>query len=315
MYTLPKETLLYFITAEGLQGVESIPITAETLATEQQVLGQLSDFRRYETAWKSEAWRRLSEAFTSPLSRYLKREHIVCLIPAGFWHFLPLHACWRDGSPLIETNPVYYGPSSAVLSRPGDSQRQWQTCLSVGVEFEQEAAWVAEWLGARGALVGPGAHPQAVLGNLQKADVVHFSCHGAYNPWRADESGVLLAYHSWLTPALIEGGSTNADLVTLSACETAFDFVTAANDMVGLDQAFLNMGAVSVLGTLWAVDADATEIFVRAFYENLTGTRGSQVKHMSKAHALQAAVAQVRSNPDFNHPFFWAAFKLTGGWQ
>jgi tetratricopeptide (TPR) repeat protein len=314
MYTLPAETLLYFITADGLQGVEHIPITAETFEAENHIIGKLGDFRLHEAAWRSETWLRLSEAFTGALSRYLQPKQLVCLIPAGFWHFLPLHAGLLDGRPLIERHPVYYGPSSGVLSRPGDGQRRLDNCLSVGVEFEQEAAWVADWFGVKGALLGPMAHLHTVIRSIRKADLVHFSCHGSYNPWRGSESGVLLEYQSWLTPSLIEEGATDADLVTLSACETAFDFVTAANDMVGLDTAFLNMGTVSVLGTLWAVDAEATEIFVRAFYENLTGSKGSKLKRMSKAHALQAAVAQVRRNSGSEHPFYWAAFKLTGGW-
>jgi hypothetical protein len=314
MYMLPTETLLYFVTTDGLQGVERITRILETPPTDYELLGKLGDFQVHQKAWSSDTWSNLSDAFTRSLCKYLQPNQIICLIPAGPWHCLPLHACLLDGRPLIETHPVYYGASSAILSNPGNAKRRVDTCLSVGVEFEEEAAWVADWFESKLAFLGSMAYPEAILRMISKVDLVHFSCHGSYNPLSGDESGVLLGYQSWLTPALIEGGTTDADLITISACESAFDFVTAGNDMVGLDQAFLNMGAASVLGTLWPVDAEATEIFVKTFYENLTGVRGSKVKQMSKAHALQAAVAGLRSDSHFSHPFYWAPFKLTGGW-
>ena len=103
--------------------------------------------------------------------------------------------------------------------------------------------------------------------------------------------------------------------MTLAAYETAFNFVTAGNDQLGLDQAFLNMGAVSVMDTLWQVESRSANHFVKAFYEHLTGAHGAGAKLMSKADALQATVAEVRKEHYLDHPNFWAPFKLTGGWH
>jgi CHAT domain-containing protein len=239
----------------------------------------------------------------------------VCLIPAGFWHFLPLHACFFEGKPLIERYPVFYGPSSSILSRPGDPQRPLPRCLAVGVEFEHEAEWVANLFNGRAVLGTDALAPVIVsLMAMEDLDIVHFACHGAYNPYRGSESGLILARNSWLTPTLIESGTTSADLIVLSACETAFDYVTVGNDLVGLDQALLNMGAVSVIGTLWKVETGSAEYFVKSFYRHLTSAKGPGAKQTSKIHALQAAIAEVRAQEPSNHPFFWAPFKLTGGW-
>jgi len=312
MYLLPAESVLFFVGAGGLLGVERLPITAAVLAAEGGLVARLGDPRHHEEAWRSEIWSLVSRQFGSALARYLQPGQLVCLVPAGFWHYLPLHACVLDGRPLIEDHPVVYGPSSAILSRPGDPGRRWSRCLSVGVEFEREAEWVAERFGAK-AVLGADAVPGAVKMVMQDADLVHFSCHGAHNPLRGSESGLVLAHGGWLTPASIEQGRTSADLVTLSACETAFDFVSAGNDTVGLDQAFIDMGAVSVMGTLWRVESESAECLVRSFYGNLTGA-GDGVKRMTKAEALRRAAATVRADGRFDHPYYWAPFKLIGGW-
>ena len=100
----------------------------------------------------------------------------------------------------------------------------------------------------------------------------------------------------------------NADLVTLSACETGLGKLSRGEGFVGLTHAFLYAGARSVLVSLWSVD-ESTSRIMKDFYQNLK-------KGMTKTEALRQAKMKLIKTRDngisFSHPFLWAPFVLVG---
>ena len=94
----------------------------------------------------------------------------------------------------------------------------------------------------------------------------------------------------------------NADLVTLSACETALGKVANGDDVVGFTRGFLYAGASSIVSSLWKVDDAATNQLMQNFYTNQ--------KRKDKRSALRAA--QLKTKKCYSHPYYWAAFPLTG---
>jgi CHAT domain-containing protein len=97
----------------------------------------------------------------------------------------------------------------------------------------------------------------------------------------------------------------NADLVTLSACETALGRVEMGDDVVGFTRAFLYAGAGSLVSSLWGVDDKATKELMVRFYDGLSN-------HSKRDALRQAQIVAKRGNP---HPFFWAPFILVGDWR
>lgn len=121
---------------------------------------------------------------------------------------------------------------------------------------------------------------------------------------------------------IVREWSLSADLVTLSACETALGREAGGEGYIGLAHAFLQAGARSLLVSLWKVEDGATALLMRRFYENRTGTyegerRGNEGA-MSKAEALQEAKLWLREftsengEQPYRHPFYWSAFVLIG---
>jgi CHAT domain-containing protein len=138
-----------------------------------------------------------------------------------------------------------------------------------------------------------------------------------------------------------------AELVTLSACETALGRESGGEGFVGFTQALLMSGTRSVCVSLWKVDDRSTALLMRRFYANLLAARPGLSQPLPKAEALAqaktwlrsldvdeagselAALERGRERPlakasgesvsaktarvrPYDHPYFWAAFVLVG---
>jgi len=181
---------------------------------------------------------------------------------------------------------------------------------------DSEGAWVAARLGAS-QISGSKATESAVVREMRHADIIHFATHAfAYSyTSKARDSFLALAPDSTNDGLLTVGEvmddsnfSVPAELVVLSACQTALGSVTQAEGTVGLQRAFFAKGARALLVSLWSVDDEATAMLMKAFYNHWLGDRDAP----TKAEALRRAQRTVRRTPRFASPVYWAAFELVG---
>ena len=178
-----------------------------------------------------------------------------------------------------------------------------------------EARHIARELHAS-ALIGPQATEVEVLKRLPSAAVVHLATHGvAFNTEsQVRNSFIALASGGGKSGILTIGEILDslpmlrADLVVLSACQTALGDITHAEGTVGFQRAFLAKGAHSVLVSLWSVSDEATELLMESFYDHWI----HDADHPGKAEALRRAQANVRRRHAFSAPKFWAGFQLVG---
>jgi hypothetical protein len=232
--------------------------------------------------------------------------------------YLPF-AALTDGEKYLSDDYVLFTlPSASVLSFVQEKRKAGTgTILALGnpasplpgLKFaEQEAQSIAGLYGAQ-ALVGKDATESIVRARASEAGILHIAAHGEYDPQNPLFSTIHLAgdaendgrleVHEVYSLDL----ATSTDLVVLSACQTDVGAVSAGDEVVGLNRAFLFAGTPTVIASLWNVDDAATTLLMEKFYGHLRAGA-------SKAQALRQAQLDVRAT--YPHPYYWAAFVLTG---
>src|SRR5262249_3332801 len=96
---------------------------------------------------------------------------------------------------------------------------------------------------------------------------------------------------------MLRSWNLNAELVTLSACETALGKYERGEGFVGFAQALVLCGSRSVCLRLWKVDDAATALLMQRFYQNLLGKRHGLKAPLAKAAALREAKEWLRTLP------------------
>jgi CHAT domain-containing protein len=103
-----------------------------------------------------------------------------------------------------------------------------------------------------------------------------------------------------------------ADLVTLSACQSGLGKEVAGEGLIGLTRAFQYAGARSVLASLWSVADASTAELMHRFYRHLRdGTSKDTALQKAQTELIHSAV----EGRDLSHPFHWAGFQLVGDWK
>lgn len=97
-------------------------------------------------------------------------------------------------------------------------------------------------------------------------------------------------------------------LVVLSACETGLGEVRRGQGVHGLRRALVLAGAETQVMSLWQVADEPTAAMMDAFYRRLKEGHG-------RSQALRLARRDMRENADWQHPYFWAPFILSGQWR
>lgn len=152
--------------------------------------------------------------------------------------------------------------------------------------------------------------------DLEQYRFLHFATHGRVDSRYPALSALILSQvdergkpQSNLRLHDIYSLQLNADLVVLSACETALGREVRGESLIGLTQGFMYAGARSVAASLWQVPDRATAELMTRFYGYMF-TAG-----LRPAEALRRAQLSIASERRTSDPYFWGAFILLGDWR
>lgn len=310
---LPADALLleYFVTADAAGvflvsredlNMVPLPITLSALrrafASERQTPAHLTPDRygRLHRPWPlAELYRLLIE----PIAEHLRDRRLLCIVPHGPLHYVPFHALYTEQNGqrryLMDGAEILYSPSATVLleycRRKAPSQQAGGLVLAYGGldsgqalrHAEEGGRGVADILGAK-LYTGDQARRTVIYEEADRYRFLHFACHGRFNPRFPLTSGFVLADGTLDVLDVLQRVRLDAELVTLSACQTGQSALRRGDELFGLVRAFMYAGTPSVLVSLWPVDDLSTRILMEKFYGELMAEEG-----VTKAEALRRA--------------------------
>ena len=147
--------------------------------------------------------------------------------------------------------------------------------------------------------------------------ILHFATHSVLDDQRPELSGVVLSQvdasgkprNGFLRLYEIYNLRLAADLVVLSACQTALGDEVRGEGLIGLTRGFLYAGAPRVVASLWQIDDRTTAAVMKKFYE------GMLLEGQRPAAALRAAQIAIWRTRGWEAPYYWAPYTLQGEWQ
>jgi CHAT domain-containing protein len=157
----------------------------------------------------------------------------------------------------------------------------------------------------------------ATSGQLSRFRILHVATHGLLNSEHPELSGLVLSLvdehgrpqDGFLRMHEIYNLNLPADLIVLSACQTALGKQIRGEGLVGLTRGFMYAGAERVVASLWQVDDLATAELMKRFYRAML-KEGKQA-----SEALRLAQLEMLKQNRWSAPYFWAAFTIQGEWK
>lgn len=148
--------------------------------------------------------------------------------------------------------------------------------------------------------------------SLRNYDLIHFATHGIVDEDNPDLSRIFLQNDSEAEDGNLFSGEIynlhlNANLVTLSACQTGLGKISKGEGVIGLSRALVYAGAKNLVVSFWSVADESTSQLMTTFYQHLITT-----KETTFAEALRGAKLKMIRQQKYASPFYWAPFVLIG---
>jgi CHAT domain-containing protein/tetratricopeptide (TPR) repeat protein len=287
----------------------------------------------------------------------------LLIIPGGPLTFLPFEALNKSERYLVEDFQIKYLPSASIYSFIHAPHRttNFELLALAGSGFEESNGLTSRSRSQASFASLPSTllevdsisenfihakvlkNEDVTEANLKSHDLsdfrfIHFATHAEVNESIPSQSGLLLSKKTeieslfgedgYLNSREISGLKLNADLVTLSACNTGMGKIVTGEGLLGLQRSFISAGASSVMVSLWSVFDRSTSVFMSKFYKQMLAHEQEDYGMWSqtldwfgmyehplfdyKAKALRDAKLSMIGHPYYNHPVYWAPFILVG---
>jgi CHAT domain-containing protein/Tfp pilus assembly protein PilF len=288
--------------------------------------------------------RQAYDLLLKPAQALLRNKSNLIIVPDDVLWELPFQALLTNNNHyLIEQSAISYAPSLTVLREmiakrkvsPATSHSS-SSLFALGnpalgqetiertqftrgdekleplPEAEREVQTLAKLYGASKSevFIGAEAREDRAKNEAGKFRVLHFATHGIVNNASPMYSHLVLSQGDSKEDGLLEAWELlnmdlQADLVVLSACETARGRVGAGEGMIGLSWALFVAGTPTTVVSQWKVDSASTTDLMLEFHRNRLAAN-------SKAQSLRKAMLKMLGSNQYKHPFYWAPFVVIG---
>ena len=322
-YHVTKGHLLVWVLKDGRISGKAVDISAKDLGD------RVRDFRELMENYSSADYlgQELADVLITPVIKELSGAKRLAIVPHGSLHFVPFAALpFAKHASIIDQFSLFYLDSATVAKfalvgrgKPFTRDTKITAIANPQVDgaglddlpfAEKEGSVIGRYFPKRELFVGKEATKSRAFDAAPTADILHLAVHGEFRPAAPSESRLLLAQNGAsdgsLTVADMFTLPLNANMVALSACDTGLGRISRADDVVGMDRALFYAGAKTVVSSLWRINDVASAVVMKRFYRYLA-------EGEDKAEAMRQAQMIVRKY--FQHPAYWASFRVIGQYQ
>jgi CHAT domain-containing protein len=267
------------------------------------------------------------DPLVEPLKDLLDKDAILILSVTDVLHSVPMHALWIDKAPMITRYPIVYCASMTIFVqcwRQAAAQRSERAKVAMMAVFEpspgigfsrneqqrvyNEIHRIASTPDAN-IITGAAGNRANLQSALQSSTLFHFHGHCRLDKTMIADQSLVLADGDFSVRDFFEEKLLGLH-ITLIACDSASQSISAGDEPLGIVTALLCAGASSVLGTIWPTSSRTGRNFSTEFYGELKKGPGDGIFNL--AMALQKAVVNIRKERTTRHPCHWASFVLHG---
>ena len=298
-------TLVFVISHDQFYVIELPEVTPHTLNTAMTSLNlSITNDEPYPKPLRD-----LHTWLVAPVAEYLNTP-LVGIIPHQMLHQIPFAALTDGERYFIYDYAVFTLPSASTLPfLQANRKTDMNTVLALGNGTRKEEVKNIANLYDTQALTDRNATESEVWSQAGEANILHLAAPTSYdqsNPLfsavyltRDDEHDGRLEVHEIYGLDL----RTSTNLVVLSGLPTQLGTLSARDELLGLNGAFLSAGAPCVMANLWNEDDQASLLLMEGFYRSLRDGD-------DEARALREA--QIELQEEYAHPSYWAGFVLIG---
>jgi CHAT domain-containing protein len=315
-YLVTRQELVAWVVTKG--GIEVV----RTAVAEADLNARIADYRKriQQLAPVEEVSERLHGWLIAPLAGRIAEARVLGIVPHGHLHYLSFASLKDKEAYLIERHPLFYSPSASVLRYTFGRKREISgpvRVLALGNpdlgDFnydlplaEMEANAIRWDFPTVDVLTREKATETWLKEHIGDYQIIHIASHGEFDPVNPLFSSLKLtkdeAADGNFEVNEVFSLKIDADIVTLSACQTGLGDIKGGDELVGLNRAFIYAGTHSILSSLWRVSDISTAVLIKHFYRNFA--------HGEKAESLRKAQLLVKKF--YPHPSYWAGFSLSG---
>ncbi|MGO1584340.1 MAG: CHAT domain-containing protein [Mesonia sp.] len=268
----------------------------------------------------------LYKKLLAPSLEKLSQKNLI-IVADGLLNYIPFSSLSVNGKTeyLLESHPISYVNSATLLEQLLEKETVNNEVLAFAPNFEtsefnsllplpnnqNEAEDILNYFSGK-----TFTQDQATLQNFnlesENYGLLHFATHAIINDESPEYS--YLAFqpkaneNNFLYVSDLYNLNLNANLVTLSACESGLGDLKSGEGFISLARGFYFSGVSSISSTLWKINDGSTLPIMDFFYKNLSE---GKTKDLALQQAQLSFIKENNQNA-LAHPYYWSGFVLSG---
>lgn len=331
-YFYGNEAIYAISVDKNSKHIERIPLDASLENTIKDVHGMLSD-PKSDISVLSKKTYQLHLKLVAPFTKSKNNERLI-ICTDGLLNYIPFGALNTQGnglSYLMESHAISYSNSATLYGQLQGRKLKDGKLLAFAPEFsgeqiranpsrdkllplphnKREVKQILKSFPGQ-SFIDENASLKNFTSQISEYGLLHLATHAVF-----DDTAPEFSYLAFSTVADSESLlyvsdlynlRINADLITLSACESGIGELKRGEGFLSLARGFFYSGASSIASTLWKINDASTTALMDSFYQNLAEC---DTKDLALQNAKKAFLNTNKQN-GLSHPYYWSGFIISG---